>query len=76
MCLTVSVLLSAKSLANKDSFKSKKGAIPTLLAFCGQDTKLIVTPMPGGPGSDMPSVIEFLPLSLTDQDKAALKVFV
>jgi hypothetical protein len=67
------VLFSAKSLASKDSFKVKKGAIPTLLAFGGQGTKLIVAPMPGGPGSDMQSVIEFLPLPLTDQDKAALK---
>jgi hypothetical protein len=71
------VVFNAKSLAKKDSLKLQKaglpaGGYPVFLGFGGRGTKVVYVAFGGGPlNSD--GMIELLPLSLTDQDRQALK---
>jgi hypothetical protein len=65
-------LFGAKALTKKQSFKLQKAAASAWLAFGARGTKLICIGSVGAP-ADHECVIEFLPLTLTDQDRDALK---
>jgi hypothetical protein len=66
------MVFSTKSFAIKETLKVQAGALPTVLTFGARGTKLIFAPMPQGPGGDGLSVLEFIPLPLSDADRDAL----
>lgn len=65
-------LFNTKSFVEKDSFFVADGTHPGFFSFGAKGTKLIYCSKPGAGGASE-TTIEFIPLTLTDADRALLK---